>query len=129
MKLGIKKIEYRHKDAPDDAHWTQLNIVQQSCTLAEDWSRETPGMLSTVTIQAELRRSSRQNDALLEELLRNQYHYRLTDMNGCQYITGTPDYLPQLTWQRAIGKIPKPNGYELKLTYKSPKGLSALNNS
>jgi hypothetical protein len=123
MKLGIKKIEYRHKDATNTNPWKQLNIVQFSCTLSEEWSEEPAGMLSTVTIQAELRYSSEQNDRLLVALLRNQHHYRLTDMNGHLYIVGTPDYLPRLTYQRSIAKL-NPNGYKLKITYKSPNGLT-----
>ncbi|MDR0694709.1 MAG: hypothetical protein LBF81_05370 [Prevotellaceae bacterium] len=122
MKLGIKKIEYRHKDVTGNTAWKQLNIVQFSGTLAEEWSEEPAGMLSTVTIQAELRRSSEQNDRLLLELLKSQHHYRITDMNGYQYLIGTADYLPRLTYQRAIAKL-NPNGYKLKLIYKSPKGL------
>jgi hypothetical protein len=124
MKLGIKKIEYRHKDAPSATAWEKLNIVQLSGTLSEDWSEEPAGMVSTVTIQAELRNSSEQNDRLLLELLQNQHHYRATDMNGYQYIIGTADYLPRFTYQLSIANL-KPNGYELKLTYKSPQGLRA----
>jgi hypothetical protein len=126
MKLGIKKIEYRPKDAAADAPWTQLNIVQLSGTLSEEWSEEPAGLVSEVTIQMELRRSSKQNDNLLLDLMRNPKHYRITDMNGYHYIIGTADYLPRLTYQRSIAKIPKPNTYELKITYKSPKGLLIL---
>ena len=128
MKLGIKKIEYRHKDAADAASWMRLYIVQLSCTLSEEWSEEPAGMLSTVTIQAELRYSSKQNDRMLLDLLRNQHHYRLTDMNEHLYIIGTPDYLPRLTWQRSIAKL-NPNGYKLKITCKTPHGLTAVTNS
>jgi hypothetical protein len=123
MKLGIKKIEYRHKDATHATAWEQLNIVQFSGTLSEEWSEEPAGMVSTVTIQAELRHSSEQNDRLLLDLLRNRYHYRITDMNRRQYITGTADYLPRLTYQRSVAKL-DPNGYKLKIVYKSPTGLS-----
>jgi hypothetical protein len=124
MKLGIKKIEYRHEDVPA---WAQLNIVQLSCTLSEEWTEEPAGMLSTVTIQAELRHSSTQNDQLLLDLLRNyhRYLYRVTDMNGHLYIIGTDDYHPRLTWQRFIAKL-NPNGYKIKITYRSPDGLLAL---
>jgi hypothetical protein len=122
MKLGIKKIEYRHKDAGDNTPWSQLNIVQLSCTISEEWEEEPAGMLSTVTIQAELRYSSEQNDRLLLDLLRNHHHYRVTDMNGYLYIIGTPDYLPRLTYERTIAKL-NPNGYKLKIAYKSPQGL------
>jgi hypothetical protein len=121
MKLGIKKIEYRPHDAYD-APWTQLQIVQLSATLNEEWSEEPAGMLSTVTIQMELRHSSKQNDNLLLDLLHNQYHYRITDMNGYLYTIGTIDYLPRLAWERSIAKL-NPNTYKLKITYISHHGL------
>ncbi|MDR3132506.1 MAG: hypothetical protein LBU42_00580 [Prevotellaceae bacterium] len=125
MKLGIKKIEYRHKDDKDATHWAQLNIVQFSCTLSEEWAEEPAGKVSTVTIQAELRHSSEQNDSLLLDLLRNQTHYRVIDMNGYQYIIGDAgDYLPRLTWKRSIEKL-NPNGYKIKITYRSPNGIIA----
>jgi hypothetical protein len=123
MKLGIKKIEYRHKDATS---WTQLNIVQFSGTLSEDWKEEPAGMVSSVTIQAELRYSSGENDAILRSLLQNQSYYRITDMNGKQYIIGDTDYLPRCTYQRSIAQL-NPNGYKIKITYKSPTGITALN--
>jgi hypothetical protein len=128
MKLGIKKIEYRRNDAAETSQWTTLDIVQLSCTLSEEWAEEAPGLVSTVTIQAELRHSSTQNDQLLLDLLRNyhRYRYRVTDMNGYLYIIGTDDYHPRLTWQRSIAKL-NPNGYKLKITCRSPDGLLTLN--
>ena len=124
MKLGIKKLEYRHKDATGE--WTQLKIVELSATLSEDWKEEPAGMVSEVTVQAELRYSSGQNDELLHDLLLNRSHYRITDMNGYLYIIGTADYLPRLTYQRSIAKL-NPNGYKIKITYRSPDGLTASN--
>jgi hypothetical protein len=125
MKLGIKKLEYRHKDAVD-APWEQLNTVQLSCTLSEEWTEEPDGKVSTVIIQADLRHSSEPHDRLLHELARNRHHYRVTDMNGYLYTAGTFDYLPRLTHQRSIAKL-NPNGYKIKITYRSPDGLTASN--
>jgi hypothetical protein len=125
MKLGIKKLEYRHKDATA-APWEQLKIVQLSCTLSEEWTEEPAGKVSTVTIQADLRHSSGLHDGMLRELAKNQHHYRVTDMNGYLYIIGTADYLPRLAHQRSIAKL-NPNGYKIKITYRSPGGLTASN--
>jgi hypothetical protein len=124
MKLGIKKIEYRPERSAEDAEWSLLNIVQFSATLSEEWSDEAAGLLSTVTVEAEIRRSSERNDRTLNYLLRYPNHYRLTDMNGTRYTIGNHDCLPRLTCTRSIAKL-NPNGYRLTITYKSDDGLKA----
>jgi hypothetical protein len=126
MKLGIKKIEYRHKDAGADAPWTQLNIVKLSCTLSEEWTEEPAGMVSSVTIEAKIRWISEIHDRTMEYLMRYPNHYRLTDMNGVQYLLGDDDYIPRLTYVRSIAQL-NPNGYSVKITFKSPHGLKITN--
>lgn len=121
MKLGIKKIEFREKNS--SLPFSKLNIVHLSGTLEEKWTGEMAGKLSTATISAEVRNSSRVNDAVLLSLVRKWHVYQLTDMQGIAYIIGDDEYMPEVTLTRSIAKF-NPNGYKINITYKSISGLT-----
>jgi hypothetical protein len=123
MKVGIKKIEYRA--AANDA-WKELKTVSLSATLSEEWSNESAGKVSTVTVAAEIRNSSKVNDIIFKYLSNWYYQYRITDMNDRQYLLGNDEYRADFTFNRSIGGL-NANGYTIKIEYISPEGLRASN--
>jgi hypothetical protein len=123
IKLGIKKIEYR---VDNTDIWRELKMVSLSSTLTEDWSDKPAGKYSTVKVEAEIRNSSKANDILLEYLSKWYYQYRITDMNGCQYLLGNNEYRADFNFSRSFGDL-KVNGYNISIEYISPDGIKASN--
>jgi hypothetical protein len=123
IKLGIKKIEYR---ADNTDVWHELKTVSLSVILSEDLSDSPAGKYSTVKVDAEIRNSSEDNDAMLRRLSAFFYQYRITDMNGHQYMLGNAEYRANFTFSRSLGDL-KTNGYKISIEYKSPDGIKADN--
>ncbi|MDR0754180.1 MAG: hypothetical protein LBF04_02205 [Prevotellaceae bacterium] len=122
IKLGIKKIEYR-SDKND--MWTELKTVTLSSTLKEKLTEEAAGKYSTVTVEAEIRNSSKNKDIILQYLSKWYFHYRITDMNGRKYLIGNDEYHAIFNYSRSFGDL-NINGYDISIEYKSPEQLTAI---
>ncbi|MDR2066018.1 MAG: hypothetical protein LBP85_09985 [Prevotellaceae bacterium] len=124
IKLGIKKIEYRSSE--NDNNWIELKTVHLSATLTEEWSEEAAGKYSTVKVNAQIRNSSKTMDLILEYLSNLYWQYRITDMNGREYILGNSEYRANFNYSRSFGGL-NANGYEISIEYESPEGIKASN--
>jgi hypothetical protein len=123
IKLGIKKIEYR---ADNNGTWKELKIVSLSANLSENWKDDDAGKVSTVTVDADIRNSSKDIDIILEYLSQWYWEYKITDMNDREYLLGNTEYRADFTFTRTIGGL-KVNGYSIKIEYISPQGIAASN--
>jgi len=118
----ITKIGYRFSE---DDEFSSVSIIPESGTLSEETSQTRAGLLYTTTIEFKIAQSSADNDQVLKALTTRHAQYQVTDANGTVYLAGSSVYPARMLFTRGVkGTSSSFNGYECKVTVKSPDGCT-----